>query len=507
MNTGAIFKMSEKKIADICLIVEGSYPYIRGGVSSWVHQILENYSEFTFDLIVLVASEDTPLVPKYELPKNLNKIYNYPIRRKIKVPIFSKKKMKNFSLFNKFFNTFFKNGSFEELSEEILKLKDKDKTRLLEESLYSEQLFNYMNDFYQNSKELKTKPYIDFFWSLRSIYFSFLSVLLYDVPKAKVYHTIATGYAGLFSTICKAKYPESRLLITEHGIYTRERKMDITIADWADRNHEEYDPKNNISLYKNMWEDSFEVISNTTYKYCDEIISLNHKNNQIQIAESAPEEKVYFVRNGINLSRFNFKERKEIDKKNIKIGFLGRVVKIKDVKTFIKAADILNNQYENINFLIAGPTDEDKDYFQSCEDLVKALNLENNLKFIGMVKPENFLQEVDIIVLTSLSEGQPLVIGEANACGVPCVVTDVGGSAEMVIGGAEDTIGPSGVVTKAVNPTQTAKGIEKLIEDKTFYNRCSINGGERVNKFYDEKTFLKRYREIYKDNISKSELK
>lgn len=293
------------------------------------------------------------------------------------------------------------------------------------------------------------------------------------MPKAKVYHTISTGYAGLCASICKIKYPQSRLLITEHGIYTRERKMDITIADWSDRDYEAYNPKNNISLYKNMWEDSFEIISKITYKYCDEILSLNLKNNLIQLKEGADEEKVYFVRNGINLNRFNFKERIKIDKENIKVGFLGRVVNIKDVKTFIKAADVVKSKYPTVQFLIAGPTDEDIEYFKSCQDLVNALQLNENVKFIGTVKAEEFLQDIDIMVLTSLSEGQPLVIGEANACGVPCVVTDVGGSAEMVLGGADDKIGPSGIVTKSVNSLQTANGIKKLIEDDSFYNECS----------------------------------
>lgn len=415
--------------------------------------------------------------------------------------------MKHLPIFENFLTTFFNFKDFEELIKNILKLSEKEKYKLLEESLYSEDAFNFINNFYEQSKEFRTKPYIDFFWSLRSIYFSFLNVLLFDMPKAKVYHTISTGYAGLCASICKIKYPESRLLITEHGIYTRERKMDITIADWSDRVHEEYNPKNNISLYKNMWEDSFEIISKITYNYSDEILSLNLKNNLIQINEGANKDKVYFVRNGINLSRFSFKERKKVDKNNIKIGFLGRVVKIKDVKTFIKAADILKKHYPNIEFLIAGPTDEDMEYFNSCKDLVHAVKLDNNLKFIGSVQAENFLQTIDIMVLTSLSEGQPLVIGEANACGVPCVVTDVGGSAEMVLGGADDTIGPSGIVTKSVNPIQTAEAIKKLIENEKFYNECSKNGGKRVTNFYNERTFLTKYREIYKNNIAKSEIK
>ena len=381
---------------------------------------------------------------------------------------------------------------------------EKEKMKFLSQALYSEDIYNYMNNFYNNSAKFKTKPYIDFFWSLRSLYFSFINVLLGEVPKAKVYHAVSTGYAGLFASVCKIRYPLSRLMLTEHGIYTRERRMDITIADWADRDYDAYDPKQEISLYKNMWEESFKMVSKITYSYCNEIISLNLKNNLIQISEGAKEEKVYFVRNGINLNRFEFTERKRINPEKIRIGFLGRVVKIKDVKTFIKAADFVLKKYPNAEFIIAGPTDEDEAYYTTCTNLVFVLQREKSIKFVGSVNPAEWLQEIDVMVLTSLSEGQPLVIGEANASGVPCVATDVGGCKEMLYGGGDDKLPKSGIVTKSVNPQETAKAIITLIEDETFYNECSVAGRKRAVQFYNEETFLSQYKEIYVKNIEAS---
>ena len=89
-------KKIEPAPADICIICEGSYPYIRGGVSSWIHQILQNYPDLTFDVVVLVANDQDELVSKYDLPSNLRTIYNVPIRRKVPAPIFSPKKTKHF---------------------------------------------------------------------------------------------------------------------------------------------------------------------------------------------------------------------------------------------------------------------------------------------------------------------------------------------------------------------------------------------------------------------------
>jgi len=498
-----MFLSKNKKTVDVCLIVEGSYPYVSGGVASWIHQILNNYPHLTFDIVTLVASDDEEYTLKYEIPKNVNKIHHIYIRKKIKRSIFSPKKFKGFSNIQSFIDKFFSFKEYEKIVLNIQDLSQSKRDKLLQQALYSQEVFDYINNFYENS-EFKSKSYLDFFWSLRSIYYSFLNVMVHKIPKAKVYHTISTGYAGLFATMCKIQYPESRLMLTEHGIYTRERKMDITIADWADRNYEAYNPKKSISLYKDIWAQSFKLISKITYRYCDEIISLNHKNNMIQIKEGAKKRKVYFVRNGINIQKFKFRLREKIDPTNIKIGFLGRVVKIKDVKTFIKAAKIVVEQFPSAQFLIAGPTDEDKKYFESCKNLISIFELQNNIKFIGLVKPNEFLEDIDLMILTSLSEGQPLVLSEANASGVPCIATDVGGCKEMLEGGAEDVVGHSGIITKSVNPKQTAQAIIRYIEDEEFYKQCSQNGKQRVDLFYNEEDFLRNYKEIYEKNINLS---
>lgn len=494
------------EIADVCLIIEGSYPYVKGGVASWVHQIVTNYSDISFDIVVLVASDKDEYESKYKLPDNINNLYHIYIKKSVKVPIFSISKMTNIELIKEFFKNYFNYDSFEKVVNYISSLSKSKKQKLLKEALYSKEVYEYINELYEQS-DFKEKSYLDFFWSIKSVYHSFLSTLISDIPKAKVYHTISTGYAGLYASICKIKYPQSKLLLTEHGIYTRERKMDITISDWADRDYQAYNPKESISLYKNIWAEAFKRISLITYKYSDEIISLNQKNNLIQISEGAPEEKVYFVRNGVNVNKFTFKERKKIDISSPKIGFLGRVVKIKDVKTFIKSANYVIQKYPHAQFLIAGPTQEDVEYFEVCLKLVSSLNLEKNVKFLGLVQADDFLNEIDMMVLTSLSEGQPLVLAEANAMGVPCIATDVGGCKEMIEGAQDDKEGDSGIITRSVNPKETAEAIMKFIEDKEFYNQCSKNGRSRALKYYNEADFLEKYRTIYENNINLSGVK
>ena len=56
--------------ADVCLILEGTYPYVTGGVSSWTHDLLLAHKDLSFHLIALVPKAAT-LTPRYELPPNV----------------------------------------------------------------------------------------------------------------------------------------------------------------------------------------------------------------------------------------------------------------------------------------------------------------------------------------------------------------------------------------------------------------------------------------------------
>jgi hypothetical protein len=61
----------ETETADVCLLLEGTYPYVTGGVSSWVHQLVTAMPDRTFALFHIGARADAGLEPRYALPKNV----------------------------------------------------------------------------------------------------------------------------------------------------------------------------------------------------------------------------------------------------------------------------------------------------------------------------------------------------------------------------------------------------------------------------------------------------
>lgn len=479
--------------AKICLIVEGSYPYVSGGVASWAHQLITALDEYEFCVVALRAKEEKGLKSLYELPKNVSSLKHIYLGEGAQRGIFALSSLSIKKEILEALTDFPRLTGFDKIAKSFYMAKDKQ--RLKKEIIYSEDTYLMIEDVYKKFS-LSGKSFLDFFWNIRSLYLGVSNVLLSNVEKADIYHTVSTGYAGVYAAFCKINNPSSQMILTEHGIYTRERNMEVSLSRWPDIDKNAYLPQDGIGIYKNLWQASFMAMSYVCYDNADKIISLHDKNNQIQIKEGADPKKVSVIRNGVDLSAFAYRQRSGVSSPPI-IGFLGRVTKIKDVKTFIRAADIVLKKYPSAIFLVAGPFDEDKEYFIECQKVAELLGLGESLKFLGKTPSKEFCTKIDILVLTSLSEGQPLVISEAASCGAPSIATDVGGCREMIEGGVGDDIGVGGVITRSSNPAATAEAIIKLIESDEFYAECSKNARKRAGAFYDEKLFFSEYRRVY----------
>jgi glycosyltransferase involved in cell wall biosynthesis len=186
------------------------------------------------------------------------------------------------------------------------------------------------------------------------------------------------------------------------------------------------------------------------------------------------------------------------------VALIGRVVPIKDVKTFLRACAILKGMLPRLEALIVGPTDEDEAYYQECMNLVRFLNLDDTVIFTGRVKLQEFLGRIDVVVLTSISEAQPLVILEAGASGIPTVATDVGSCRELILGRSEEepALGHGGDVTPLCNPSATAQALARLLTDGEWYARCSQAIAKRVSRYYNKTLVDASYRELYEQHLA-----
>jgi glycosyltransferase involved in cell wall biosynthesis len=351
--------------------------------------------------------------------------------------------------------------------------------------------------------------FIDYFWTWRFLHLPLFQVLNCEIPRARVYHAVSTGYAGLVGAVAKLRY-NSPLILTEHGIYTKERDIEISRSEWIYSDApERIQARKNQGFFKEIWKKFFTFLGHITYEYADEIITLYGGNQQLQLKYGAPKEKCSVIPNAIKPGIFYpLRENMALDDVK-KVGFVGRVVPIKDVKTFIKACRMVADKYDKVEFWILGPTDEDPEYFHECENLNRLLSMEEKLKFFGKVDVREYYPKLDVFVLTSISEGQPLTILEAMAVGVPSVSTRVGSCEELINGRTKEdlALGPAGLVTNIGKPRETAEAIYKIISSKELHDQMVESGYKRVDKYYREDALIEKYRQLYNDYAAKSGIK
>jgi polysaccharide biosynthesis protein PelF len=282
----------------------------------------------------------------------------------------------------------------------------------------------------------RTMPYssfLDFFWAWRALLGGLFATLEFPLPKARAYHTISTGYAGVLAA--RAAIETGRpAVLTEHGIYTNERRIELLMADWVadtvDKGHALDDPRVDL---RDMWIQAFEGYARTCYEACTDVVTLYEDNQRAQRVQGATDKQLSVIANGIDLARFA-KLKLAADDARPTMALIGRVVPIKDVKSFIAAAHLLKARIPTLHALILGPTDEDPEYFAECERLVRDLNVAETVEFTGTVNIVDFMERIHVCVLTSLSESQPLVILEAGAARIPFVATNVGSCREIIEG-------------------------------------------------------------------------
>ncbi len=107
--------------------------------------------------------------------------------------------------------------------------------------------------------------------------------------------------------------------------------------------------------------------------------------------------------------------------------------------------------------------------------------------------------QIGLIVFSSISEGQPLVLLEAYAAGIPAVVTDVGALREMVQGAnPEDrALGPAGRVVPMAQAQTMAEAILALMRNPASWLAAQASAMARVERFYDARLMDDQYRALY----------
>ena len=237
----------------------------------------------------------------------------------------------------------------------------------------------------------------------------------------------------------------------------------------------------NIDLSRYDWLARFGFRLECFFARCADLIIVNSTvGRDYHLAQGFPGGKMVVINNGIDTEKFRpdpearqrWRAEWNIAASEKLIGVVGRLDPMKDYPNFLRAAAIVKTTNPAARFIAVG--DGPENYRQELQALAQQLDLQQQIIWAG---GQNDMPAVynalDIFCSSSSSEGFPNVIGEAMACGVPCVVTQVGDAPEIV--------GATGIVVPPQNPEALAAGWVKLLElDASSRQELGQRGRDRI---------------------------
>jgi polysaccharide biosynthesis protein PelF len=498
--------------ADVCLLLEGTYPFVRGGVSAWVHQIIGGLPELAFSLVFVGSRRADYSEAKYRLPGNVVHLETHyledayegyaPARRQV-----SERKLQPVLALHEYLTSratgcpmsSAERSRLEHATDTVLATLETPDGMGAAEFLFGEQSWEYIR-----RRHLEGEPeasFIDYFWTLRIVHGPMfqLARLATKIPPARAYHAVSTGYAGLLGAYLE-RQRQRPFILTEHGIYTKERRIDLNQAEWLDT----LGPPGAKSAdagtpLRKLWIRCFESLGRLAYRKADPIISLYAGNRARQIDDGADPARTRIIVNGIDTRRFEPARAARPPEVPRVIGLIGRIVPIKDVKTFVRTLGLVARELPDVEGWIIGSADEDSSYDVECRMLAESLGLGARIKFLGHQNVAEVLPRLGLLMLTSISEAQPLAILEALAAGVPCVATDVGACREQLEGTTDEdrALGRAGRVVPFADEQALSRAAIELLSDEDAWRACQRVGIARVERYYDEERMLAAYRDVY----------
>lgn len=495
---------------DVALLLEGTYPFIRGGVATWVHQLISGFPQLRFALVFIGDRPESYGPPRYRLPQNVVSLDCLYIAetprlgsmkaRRGHAPAFDD--MRSLHAFFRTPDT----GLSSVLMERIAQNLGRASGPSYADFQWSELAWEQITDSYAT---YSTEPsFLDYFWTVRNMHAPLFALAhrLETLPKAKAYHVVSTGYAGFLGALLRFRHGRP-LILTEHGIYTKERKIDLSQVEWIKDAEGVWSTSlgDELSYLRRLWIRFFEGLGRMTYQAATPIVAITEGNRQRQLADGAPPERLRVIPNGVPVARFAPLRTLRPDPVPLVLGLIGRVVPIKDIATFIRAMRSVCGKLPGAAGWIIGNEDEDPAYAEDCRQLVTNLGLDERIKFLGFQDVTELLPKLGLLALTSISEGLPLVVLEGFASGLPAIATDVGACRELIEGGTDEDrrLGTAGAVVSIADPEAFADAAVDLLENPVRWRTAQLAAIARVEKLYTEEALFESYRAIYAEALAR----
>ena len=198
-------------------------------------------------------------------------------------------------------------------------------------------------------------------------------------------------------------------------------------------------------------------------------------------------ENMYTINNGVDIERFKPSDL-SIDSQQIQFINTGTMYWIKNQKEIIEAFSVIAKKYSNVKLTILGDGQERN----NLENLVKEKEILNKVYMPGICKNvEDYLKSADVYISSSLTEGLPLSMLEAMACGLPIITSNVGGCVDIV------KTDLNGIVYRKQNTKELINAMDRIIKN-TSYRKSLAKNSRSMAESWSEKKCAEKYLNLYK---------
>ncbi|WP_066293584.1 GT4 family glycosyltransferase PelF [Arthrobacter sp. B6] len=477
----------------ILLTTEGTYPYFQGGVSTWAHELVNGLPEHEFVVAAVIGNPE--VAPAFKIPANTRVVpiplwgtekvdeYIHPStrirRRRVLRGRSRERALADLLLpaYEELVGNLLEPREPRELGAAIADIAEYCENNDLHAALRDPRCWQLVRARLSEHPLLGQISMADAIDFARSLY-RYLTPLAVPLPDVDVAHSSGAALCALPALAAKLHHGVP-LLLTEHGVYVRERVLHLVRDDTP-------------LLRKVLLGNLYRAIARCAYAHADIVLPVCEYNTRWEYQLGADPGRLRVVYNGVNPDEF---APRVVELNRPTIAYVGRIEPLKDVLGLITALNMVRREIPDVLLRIHGP-DDDRRYAERCRLAVAGMQLEDNVVFEGPTQdPARAYQESDVVVLCSVSEGFPYTVVEAMCTGRPVVAT--------AVGGVPEALNRPELLVEPQNPRALADALVSLFR-QTPAERAAIGEEfrERAVRLFSQDRFLEAYRALYLGVVS-----
>jgi glycosyltransferase involved in cell wall biosynthesis len=471
----------------VLLCTEGTYPYVGGGVSTWCDILCHELEEVDFTLYAITGAPEVRL--RYELPGNVTDLVHVPLwgiqepadyvlahlpgrelrarRRRTTEAVVRERFL---PLLDRLLAGI--NGDAAEadgrVAHELWRFFGEHDWKRCWKSRAAWDLF---------AERMGDDATVDDLTTCLGWLYNYLMPLAVPVPPADLVHTTIAGFPGLAGVVAKHEHG-TPFVITEHGVWVRERYIAISAADVFS----DYAKRFLMALSQ--------LVARMNYACADWVSPVTDYNRRWELPYGVAPERIVTIRNGVDPALFVPRPKPEKTRGRPTVVAAARIFPLKDMETMIRSAAVARERIPDVHYLVYGSLDADPPYVEGCRSLIAELELERTFELAGHhSKPAELYTEGDISALSSISEAFPYTVIEAMACARPVIGTDVGGVAEALEG--------YGIVVAPRDHAAFGEAVVTLLRDDLLRAQLGRQAREAVLAHFRVSDSVNGYRDLY----------